>query len=37
VYDEFSEKAKTAPLAGLAAVAEPVGIGIFVVGVLAAP
>ena len=36
VQDEFSEKAKTAPLAGLAAGAEPVGIGIFVVGVLAA-
>jgi len=36
VQDEFSEKAKTAPLAALAAVAEPVGIGIFVVGVLAA-
>ena len=36
VQDEFSEKAKTAPLAGLAAVAEPVGIGIFVVGVLTA-
>jgi hypothetical protein len=36
VQDEFSEKAKTAALAGLAAVAEPVGIGIFVVGVLTA-
>jgi hypothetical protein len=36
VRDEFSEKAKTVPLAALAAVAEPLGIGIFVVGVLAA-
>jgi hypothetical protein len=34
VQDEFAEKAKTAPLAGLAAVAEPIGIGIFLVGVL---
>lgn len=36
VQDEFGEKAKTAPLAGLAALGEPVGIGIFVVGVLTA-
>jgi hypothetical protein len=34
VQDEFGEKAKTAPLGGLAALAEPIGIGIFVVGVL---
>ena len=34
VQDEFAEKAKTAPLAGLAALAEPIGIGIFLVGVL---
>lgn len=36
VRDEFSEKAKTVLLAGLAALGEPLGIGIFVVGVLAA-
>ena len=36
VQDEFGEKAKTAPLAALAAVVEPVGIGILVVGVLEA-
>jgi hypothetical protein len=36
VQDEFSEKAKTVPLAGLAVVAEPIGIGIFLVGVLTA-
>ena len=34
--DEFSEKAKTAPLAALGAVTEPIGIGIFLVGVLTA-
>lgn len=36
VRDEFGEKAKTAPLAGLAALAETAGVGIFVAGVLAA-
>jgi hypothetical protein len=36
VQDEFSEKAKTVPFAALAAVGEPIGIGIFVVGVLTA-
>lgn len=36
VQDEFGEKAKTAPLGGLAALGEPIGIGIFVVGVLKA-
>jgi hypothetical protein len=36
VQDEFGEHAKTGLLGGLAAVAEPVGIGIFVVGVLTA-
>ena len=36
VQDEFSERAKTAPLAALAALGEPIGIGIFVVGVLTA-
>ena len=36
VQDEFSEKAKTAPLAALGAVTEPIGIGIFLVGVLTA-
>ena len=37
VQDEFSEKPKyAAPLAGLAALAETIGIGIFVVGVLKA-
>jgi hypothetical protein len=34
VQDEFGEKAKTAPLGALSAVAEPFGIGIFVIGVL---
>jgi hypothetical protein len=34
VQDEFGEKAKTAPLGALSAVTEPLGIGIFVVGVL---
>ena len=36
VQDEFTEKTKTAPLAGIAALAEPTGIGIFLVGVLTA-
>jgi hypothetical protein len=36
VQDEFAENARTAPLAGIAALAEPTGIGIFVVGVLTA-
>jgi hypothetical protein len=36
MQDEFSEKAKTAPLAVLGAVTEPIGIGIFLVGVLTA-
>ena len=37
VQDEFSEKPTyAAPLAGLAALAEPIGIGIFVAGVLKA-
>jgi len=36
VQDEFGEKAKTAPLGALGAVAEPLGIGIFFVGVLSA-
>jgi hypothetical protein len=36
VRDEFSDKAKTALLGGLAALGEPIGIGIFAVGVLAA-
>jgi hypothetical protein len=36
VQDEFGEKAKTMPLGALSAVAEPFGIGIFVVGVLSA-
>lgn len=36
VQDEFGEKAKTVPLGALGAVAEPLGIGIFVVGVLTA-
>lgn len=36
VQDQFSEKAKTVPLAALAALGEPIGIGIFVVGVLTA-
>jgi hypothetical protein len=34
VKDEFREKVMTMPLAGIAAVGEPFGIGIFVVGVL---
>jgi hypothetical protein len=36
VQDEFGEEVRTAPLAALAAPAETVGVGIFVVGVLAA-
>lgn len=36
VRDEFTEKAKTAALGGLAALGEPIGIGIFLVGVLKA-
>ena len=36
VQDEFGEKAMTVPLGALGAVAEPLGIGIFVVGVLTA-
>lgn len=36
VQDEFSEKAKTVPLGALAALGEPIGVGIFVVGVLTA-
>jgi hypothetical protein len=36
VQDEFGEKAKTAPLAALAALAETAGVGIFVAGVLTA-
>ena len=36
VQDEFAEKAKTVPLGALGAVAEPLGIGIFLVGVLTA-
>jgi hypothetical protein len=36
VQDEFGEKAKTVPLGVIGAIAEPVGIGIFVVGVLGA-
>ena len=36
VQDEFTEKAKTTLLGGLAALGEPIGIGIFVVGVLKA-
>jgi hypothetical protein len=36
VQDEFSEKAKTTLLGGLAAWAEPIGIGLFVIGVLEA-
>jgi hypothetical protein len=36
VQGEFGEKAKTAPLAALGAVAEPAGIAIFVIGVLTA-
>jgi hypothetical protein len=36
VQDEFTEKAKTTLLGGLAALGEPIGIGIFVVGVVGA-
>jgi hypothetical protein len=36
VQDEFSEKAKTTLLGGLAALGEPIGIGILVIGVLEA-
>ncbi len=36
VQDEFTEKAKATLLGGLAALGEPIGIGIFVVGVLKA-
>ena len=36
VQDEFAEKAKTVPLGALGAVAEPLGIGILLVGVLTA-
>ena len=36
VQDEFGGKAKTTPLAALAALAMPTGVGIFVVGVLEA-
>jgi hypothetical protein len=36
IHDGFGEKAKTMPLAAVSAVAEPLGIGIFVVGVLTA-
>jgi hypothetical protein len=36
VEDESGDKAKTAPLAALAALAMPTGVGIFVVGVLEA-
>ena len=36
VQDEFGEKARTAPLAALAAPAETLGVGIFLVGVLTA-
>jgi hypothetical protein len=36
VQDEFGEKAKTVPLGVLGAIGEPVGAGIFVVGVLTA-
>ena len=36
VQDEFTEKAKTAALAGFAAVAEPIGVAIFVAGALQA-
>jgi hypothetical protein len=36
VQDEFGDKAKTAPLGALGAVAETVGVGIFVAGVLTA-
>jgi hypothetical protein len=36
VQDEFGERTKTALLGGLAAVGEPIGIGIFLVGVLKA-
>jgi hypothetical protein len=36
VQDEFGEKAKTAALAALGALAETIGVGIFVAGVLTA-
>ena len=36
VQDEFGDKARTAPLAALAAPAETLGVGIFVAGVLTA-
>jgi hypothetical protein len=36
VQDEFGDKARTAPLGALGAVAETAGVGIFVVGVLTA-
>ncbi|HEY2551628.1 MAG TPA: hypothetical protein VGI64_13730 [Streptosporangiaceae bacterium] len=36
VKDEFTDKARTAVLGALAAVGEPIGIGIFLVGVLKA-
>lgn len=36
VQDEFGEKAKTAPMGGLAAAGEAIGVGIFAVGVLEA-
>jgi hypothetical protein len=36
VQDEFSEKAKTAPLGALGAITMTAGVGIFVVGVLKA-
>jgi hypothetical protein len=36
VQDEFGENAKTVLLGALGAVAEPLGIGIFLVGVLTA-
>jgi hypothetical protein len=36
VQDEFSEKSKTTLLGWLAALPETIGVGIFVVGVLAA-
>jgi hypothetical protein len=36
VQDEFGEKARTAPLAALAAPAETLGVGIFVADVLTA-
>jgi hypothetical protein len=36
VQDEFGEKSRAAPLGGLAALPETIGVGIFVVGVLEA-